>query len=540
MYASILSATTAGIHSNFIYVEVDISTGLPGIELVGLLSGEVREAKERVKVALKNAGINIPPMKITINLSPGNVRKEGTAFDLPIAAGLMSALGIIQEDMTKGCLFLGELGLNGEIKSVNGVLPIVIAAVESNVVHTVIVPRDNEAEASIIKGVKIVGIDDVSALIEYFCARDEQEQIDNENVTLEEVCKYGEIHEKYKTEKYISEEQLIKIKPSDLHEVDFADIHGQAMVKRAAEVATAGFHHMLLVGPPGSGKTMIAKRIPTIMPPLSMDESIEVSKIYSVAGLLTRERPLITTRPFLNPHHTITMTALAGGGRVPKPGIISLSHRGVLFLDELPEFRRGTIEIMRQPLEDRVVHIARNGGGYTYPSDFMLVAAMNPCPCGYYPDRNKCRCSPGDIRRYLNKISGPILDRIDITIDAPRLDISDLKKGTCSESSEQIRSRIMGARERQKDRYQGTAIRFNADLTASDIEKYCHLGIKEEHYIEQVFRSLELSARSYHRILRLSRTIADLDGSDNILEKHISEAVGYKMAERLWDGLEEM
>jgi magnesium chelatase family protein len=312
-------------------------------------------------------------------------------------------------------------------------------------------------------------------------------------------------------------------------DVDFSDINGQESVKRAVEVAAAGFHHVLMIGPPGSGKTMVAKRIPTILPDLTMDESLEVSTIYSVAGQLDDKKALITKRPFLDPHHTISEQALAGGGRIPKPGIISLAHRGVLFMDELPEFKRNTLEILRQPLEDKRIHIARTYGNFTYPADFMLVAAMNPCPCGYYPDRNRCTCSDMEVKKYISRISGPIMDRIDIMTEAPRVEIKQLSTNMKNEKSADIKSRVMEARQRQQHRYRGTRYKFNAELGAGDIQKYCKLGEGEQEMMEKVFGSMNLSARAYHKIIKVARTIADLDGSEDINKQHLGEAVCYRI-----------
>lgn len=530
MLSTITSGAVYGVCSHLIQVEVDISQGLPCFQIVGLPGSEVREARERVKVALKNAGVKLPPMCINVNLSPADLPKNGTMFDLPVAVGVMIALGKLKQESVEGTLLLGELGLSGELKPVRGVLPIAREGAKKGV-RRCIVPAGNAWEGALISEMESVGVRNVKEAVALLAGEEVLSPMSGGELP---VCGAGN----HSGEAPVPAADAAGFATASIEEVqreerlDFAQINGQQALKRAAEVAAAGFHNLLVIGAPGSGKTMLARRIPSILPPLTGEESLEVSAIYSICGLLQSVGSLRSTRPFLNPHHTITGQALAGGGRIPKPGVISLAHRGVLFLDELPEFKRDTLDILRQPLEDKQVQIARSSGSYVYPADFMLVGAMNPCPCGFYPDRERCRCTPFEVKRYLSRVSGPILDRMDICVEAMPMVFTDMTSGRAQESSAQIRERVMAARKRQEERFAGTGLHFNADMGAGDVERCCVLGEAELKYMERMFTALQLSARAYHRILKVARTIADLDGSDRIGEMHLAEAICYRQSDR--------
>lgn len=509
MFSKVFSAAIHGIDGMIVSVEADVSDGLPVFDMVGFLGSEVKEARERVKIALRNSGFRIPAKRITVNLSPADIRKEGTAFDLPVAIAILGAFGYLPEESLKDILIIGELSLNGKVNKVNGVLPIVYCAKEQGF-KKCIIPMENGREGAVVEGIETYGVSTLAEVVEFL----------NDEEKLKPLC--------------ISRENIFQ-NISHNESMDFSDVTGQKAARRAIEIAVAGMHNILMIGPPGSGKTMMAKRIPTIMPELSFKESMEISKIYSIAGLMDKQG-LILRRPFRSPHHTITTTALVGGGRIPRPGEVSLADQGVLFLDELPEFQKNTIEVLRQPLEDRAVTISRLNGTYRYPANFMLAAAMNPCNCGYYPDRNRCNCSTNQVKRYLGKISQPLLDRFDICIEALEINYKELAIKQKVESSEEIRNKVRIARDIQINRYKDQNIYFNSQLNPRTMKTYCKLDKKDQDLLEQAFIKMNLSARAYHRILKVARTIADLDQSQQIKSKHISEAICYRSLDQKYFG----
>lgn len=501
MFCEVLSAGISGISAYSVTVECDVSGGLPAFNMVGLLSSEVREARERVLRAIANSGFDLPARKITVNLSPANIRKQGSGFDLPIAIGILMALGAIKPEAVKGRMFIGELSLDGKINRVNGVLPITIMAAKEGV-KEIIVPRANVFEGQAEEKIRVYGALSLSSLTE-------------------------ELNTGFKEEeKHIDVEALLE-DPEKTRMLDFKEVAGQSRAKRATVVAASGFHNLLYVGPPGSGKSMMAQRIPSILDPMTPEECLEVSAIYSVMGLLKKDS-LNLTRPYRAPHHSISGAALYGSVKNMTPGEMTLAHRGVLFLDEIGEFNRDVIERLREPLENKEVVITGINGSVKLPADFMLVCATNPCKCGYYPDRRYCTCSEAEVARYIGKIKGPILDRIDICVAVNKVQIRDLYNKEENLSSAEMRKQVAAARAIQKERFKGLSINFNSQMTKKETDRFCSLSSKNRAILDRAYEKYNLSARGYVKILKTARTIADLEGSSEIKSEHLLEAIGYR------------